>query len=75
VATGAADLLDRLRSAARGRLPLAAGFGISTPEQARQLATHADGIVVGSALLRALRDAGPSAVGELVAALSSAARA
>jgi tryptophan synthase alpha chain len=32
--------------------PLAVGFGISTPEQARQVAAQADGVVVGSALLR-----------------------
>jgi tryptophan synthase alpha chain len=32
--------------------PLAVGFGISTPEQARQVAALADGVVVGSALVR-----------------------
>jgi tryptophan synthase alpha chain len=32
--------------------PLAVGFGISTPEQARQVAELADGVVVGSALVR-----------------------
>ncbi len=31
--------------------PLAVGFGISTPEQAAQAARHADGVVVGSALV------------------------
>ena len=31
--------------------PLAVGFGISTPEQARQVAQMADGIIVGSALV------------------------
>jgi tryptophan synthase alpha chain len=75
VAAGAADLLDRVRTAAAGRLPVAAGFGISTPEQAQQLAAHADGIVVGSALVRALRDAGPDAVGNLVQQLSAITRA
>ncbi len=33
-------------------LPLAVGFGISTPEQARQVAQLADGVVVGSAVVR-----------------------
>ena len=34
------------------KLPLAAGFGISTPEQAGVVAKIADGVVVGSALVR-----------------------
>lgn len=32
--------------------PLAVGFGISTPDQARQVADLADGVIVGSALVR-----------------------
>ena len=32
--------------------PIAAGFGISTPEEAKQIAQEADGIIVGSALVR-----------------------
>src|SRR5262249_9205402 len=35
-------------------LPIAVGFGIKTPEQARLLAAAADGIVVGSALVNAI---------------------
>ncbi|KAA0894012.1 tryptophan synthase subunit alpha [Oryzomonas rubra] len=34
------------------RLPVMAGFGISTPEQAAQVAVMADGIVVGSAIVK-----------------------
>ncbi len=37
-------------------LPLAAGFGISTPEQASQVAQMADGVVVGSALVRLIEE-------------------
>lgn len=44
-----APYLDRVRSATD--LPIAVGFGISEPDQAAALATHADGIVVGSALI------------------------
>jgi tryptophan synthase alpha chain len=33
-------------------LPLAVGFGISTPQQAREVARIADGVVVGSAFVR-----------------------
>ncbi|NUO37951.1 MAG: tryptophan synthase subunit alpha [Gemmatimonadaceae bacterium] len=41
----------RLRAATS--LPLCIGFGISKPEQARAVATLADGVVVGSAIVRA----------------------
>lgn len=36
-------------------LPLAVGFGISTPDHAARVARIADGVIVGSALLRAIR--------------------
>jgi tryptophan synthase alpha chain len=42
----------------RGRLPLplAVGFGISTPEQVKAVARVADGVVVGSALVRRVEE-------------------
>ena len=48
-------LLDRLR--ARVPLPILAGFGISTPEQAMAaLAAGADGVICGSAVIRRIAD-------------------
>ncbi len=38
-------------------LPIACGFGIATPEHVRAVVAHADGAIVGSALVRRLRDA------------------
>jgi tryptophan synthase alpha chain len=35
-------------------LPVAVGFGVRTPEQVREMAKGADGVVVGSALVRAI---------------------
>jgi tryptophan synthase alpha chain len=32
-------------------LPVAVGFGISNPEQAREVAQHADAVVIGSAIV------------------------
>lgn len=48
------DSLGPLVTAMRGltKLPLAAGFGISTPEQAAAVAKIADGVVVGSSFVR-----------------------
>lgn len=46
------ETVGRARRAA-GRLPIAVGFGIATPETARRAARLADGVVVGSALVRA----------------------
>jgi len=34
------------------RCPIAVGFGISSPEQARTLSAQADGVIVGSALIK-----------------------
>jgi tryptophan synthase alpha chain len=50
-------------------LPVAVGFGISTPEQAAAVAAVADGVVVGSALVRTLEDEGVEAGAAFVAAL------
>lgn len=38
-------------------LPVAVGFGVSTPEQAAEIAKVADGVVVGSTIVRAMADA------------------
>ena len=38
-------------------LPICIGFGISTPEHVRTLAPFADGLIVGSALVKRLADA------------------
>jgi tryptophan synthase alpha chain len=52
-------------------VPLYAGFGISTPEQAAAAADLADGVVVGSAALIAAEN-GPAALESFVAQLRSA---
>lgn len=57
--------LDLVRKAAP--VPVVAGFGISTAEQARTLSVHADGVVVGSAFVRAAHTAGPEAAKALCA--------
>jgi tryptophan synthase alpha chain len=47
------------RARAHAQVPVAVGFGIGTPEQARQAAdAGADGVIVGSRLVRAAAEAG-----------------
>jgi len=64
-----AGLVERARRATD--VPLYAGFGISTPAQARAAADLADGVVVGSRALEAA-EAGPAALHDYVASLRSA---
>jgi tryptophan synthase alpha chain len=71
VAAGAAELLARIHVAAAARVPAAAGFGLSSAEQVHELAAVADGVIVGSALVAALRDGGPDAVETLVGRLAA----
>lgn len=61
--TGARQELDKRLEAFTGRvraqtnIPLAVGFGISTPEQAASVGQFADGVIVGSALINAVNAA------------------
>jgi tryptophan synthase alpha chain len=89
--TGSASADASAVGAAVGRikrhtdLPVCVGFGIRTPEAAGAIAAHADGVVVGSALVDALRQsldaegrataATVPAVTELTAALARGVRA
>lgn len=78
--TGARDRLppeletfvERVRRATD--LPLAVGFGIGNPEQARRVAAVADGVIVGSAIveLAGKSEGSEEAVGHFVRALRSA---
>lgn len=53
-------------------LPVAVGFGIGTPAQAAAAARHAEGVVVGSALMDALGRGGVVAAAQLVQDLATA---
>jgi tryptophan synthase alpha chain len=65
----ATPLVARLKAASS--LPVALGFGIATPEQAAAAAALADGVVVGSALVRFLEEQPDGDVGERVRWLKS----
>ena len=58
-------------------IPCAIGFGISTPEQAEKMADIADGVIVGSAIVRLLEKYGseaPEHVGQYVKSMKDAIR-
>jgi tryptophan synthase alpha chain len=66
------DLPAQLRAiTAHTRLPVVAGFGVREPAQAAALARHADGVVVGSALVQAAQ-AGEAALVATITALRAA---
>lgn len=64
LAGGLSDSIAQVRRATD--LPIAVGFGISTPEQAATVAELADGVVVGSALVDRLGSAGVGAAREFL---------
>ena len=58
-------------------IPCAIGFGISTPEQAKKMSGYADGVIVGSAIIKILEKYGreaPPHVGEYVRSMKDAIR-
>jgi tryptophan synthase alpha chain len=77
ISTGAADLVARVRKVTD--LPIAVGLGVSTREQAKGVAAFADGVIVGSAFIKALQEApseeaGLQAVTELARELAQGVR-
>lgn len=76
VAGTARVLVDRVRR--HTDLPVAVGLGVSTGAQASEVASYADGVIVGSALVRCLLDtpgpAGIASVGALARELADGVR-
>ncbi len=68
VALGLSDQVERVR--AHTSLPIAVGFGVSTPAQAAQVAATADGVIVGSAIVK--RQSEPGDVERFVRELAQA---
>jgi len=69
VPSGLEDLVRAVRT--ESPAPVAVGFGIGTPEQAATVGTIADGVIVGSRLVRAVAEsddpaAAAAAVGEFI---------
>lgn len=62
-------LVDRLRAA--GASHACVGIGISTPGQVTDVVSYADGAIVGTALVRALRDGGVAGLAESARALAA----
>jgi tryptophan synthase alpha chain len=51
----AEDLVARTRAVTTA--PIAVGLGVSTPQQAAEIAQYADGVIVGSAFVKAALEA------------------
>ncbi len=65
-------LLDRVQwLRTQTDVPIVVGFGISTPEQVAEVAAVADGVIVGSALVRRLAESGGRAAPERLADLEA----
>lgn len=78
VSSSAADVVARARR--HTSLPIAVGVGVSTGEQAREVAAYADGVIVGSAFVRRVQEASDivdavDAVSALAAELAAGVRA
>lgn len=75
ITTDIASLTSKVRE--NSHVPCAIGFGISTPEQAKTMAQYADGVIVGSAIVKIIAEYGkdaPSHVYEYVKSMKDAIR-
>ena len=72
VGAEARELVGRAREVAT--LPVCVGLGVRTAEQAADVASYADGVIVGTAFVQALESGGPSAVRALAEEISEGIR-
>ena len=75
ISGGLTDVVSKIREVTD--VPCAIGFGISNPSQASEMAKIADGVIVGSAIVKILEEKGteaPSAIGAFVKEMKDACR-
>ena len=53
-------MIEKVRSVSD--IPCAVGFGISTPEQAKELSVFSDGVIVGSAIVKIVAQYGAGSI-------------
>jgi tryptophan synthase alpha chain len=73
IETDIAGIIHAVRAVSK--IPVAVGFGISTPKQAAEMASIADGVIVGSALVKIVEEYGENAgnyIDEYVRVIKSA---
>lgn len=68
VSDAARSVVERTRAA--GGANVCVGLGVSKREHVEEIGAYADGVIVGTALVKALADDGPRAVGRLAAELA-----
>lgn len=59
IKTDLKGILDTIKEVSK--IPVAVGFGINTPEQAREIGSIADGVIVGSAIVKIIEKYGEAA--------------
>ena len=75
IKTDLASMMETVRQ--NTHIPAAIGFGISTPEQAKRMAELADGVFVGSTIVKLLEQHGtdaPGCIGAFVKTMTDAIR-
>lgn len=68
VSSAAESVVERARAA--GAENVCVGLGVSRREHVEEIGAYADGVIVGTALVKALGEGGPAAVGKLTAELA-----
>ena len=72
--TQAASVKEQVKTIrAAANLPVVVGFGVKTPERARDVAKDADGVVVGTAIVKSLHEDGLDKTLALISSLADAA--
>lgn len=59
ITTDISSMVDLVREVTD--VPVAAGFGVSTPEQAKKMASQSDGAIVGRAIIKIIEKYGKDA--------------
>lgn len=75
ISTDLSQIIQVIRE--NSQIPCAIGFGISTPQQAKEMGAVADGVIVGSAIVKLLSTHGtaaPAKIGQYVKEMTNALR-